>query len=31
VSATQGNSQRKKTMHLVRSAATPFAWRWQTG
>jgi hypothetical protein len=31
VSATQGNSQRKKTTHLVCSAATPFAWRWQTG
>jgi hypothetical protein len=31
VSATQGNSQRKKTTHLVRSAATPFAWRWLTG
>jgi hypothetical protein len=26
VSATQGNSQRKKTTHLARSAATPFAW-----
>jgi hypothetical protein len=31
VFATQGNSQRKKITHLVRSVATPFAWRWQTG
>jgi hypothetical protein len=31
VSATQGNSQRKEATHLVRFAATPFAWRWPTG
>jgi hypothetical protein len=31
VSATQGNSQRKKTTYLVRSATTPFVWRWPTG